>query len=477
MAFWQWTALTAAAAALPYARDRDALPSCAALDDVAAELSRLPNVFGARRAELRELASPPLPGYRSQCFVHSPTNLPAADEAFSWRQPTVSRGAFAKDEVVGCLPAVLVIGAHKTGTTDMFHRLAQHPLAHAQSALKESNFFCFPGQSPWGGWVDYARKHVNQASSAVQEHWVRGGAARSLLRDGGGRRRLKDHFLPFEERVRQAPHIFGIDATPANTYCRVGGSGIAHVPFFARAVLGPRARVVAMTRDPVDRAYSDYKYFAAFQRPRGAALGQVACPYRSPPGARRASLRFEVSADHFARVASWAVDELDRCFDHGWKSAHCARLACHDLRAPPFAACPPGRVLLGLYDAFLGDWEAAFDRPDCGHRGLLRVAVEDVNRDPAAALRRVASFLELDVSDAAVFAAMASPNRTRPQDAQDAARHLPISDPGPVHPTTRALLEDFYARRASAKLPRALNCSSPHPTRGRWVDPPGDHTR
>ena len=79
---------------------------------MAAELSRLPNVFGARRAELRELASPPLPGYRSQCFVHSPTNLPAADEAFSWRQPTVSRGAFAKDEVVGCLPAVLVIGAH-----------------------------------------------------------------------------------------------------------------------------------------------------------------------------------------------------------------------------------------------------------------------------------------------------------------------------------------------------------------------------
>ena len=78
--------------------------------------------------------------------------------------------------------------------------------------------------------MDYARKHVNQASSAVQEHWVRGGAARSLLRDGGGRRRLKDHFLPFEERVRQAPHIFGIDATPANTYCRVGGSGIAHVP-------------------------------------------------------------------------------------------------------------------------------------------------------------------------------------------------------------------------------------------------------
>ena len=89
MAFWQWTALTAAAAALPYARDRDALPSCAALDDVAAELSRLPNVFGARRAELRELASPPLPGYRSQCFVHSPTNLPAADEAFSFRDADV----------------------------------------------------------------------------------------------------------------------------------------------------------------------------------------------------------------------------------------------------------------------------------------------------------------------------------------------------------------------------------------------------
>ena len=140
--------------------------------------------------------------------------------------------------------------------------------------------------------------------------------------------------------------------------------------------------------------------------------------------------------------------------------------------------CPPGRALAGLYDAFFRDWETAFDRPDCGSSNFLRVAVEDVARDPRAAMERVAAFLDLDVADARVLDRMASANRTRPEDAQDARRHRPAVDYGPLPRAARALLADFYERRRNATLPRDLACDRAGimalpKTASHWVDPPG----
>ena len=109
-------------------------PSCASLDDVSAALATLPSVVKPpqRRSEmtsqLRLLTEPPLPGLRSRCFRQRMVYAPPPPE---WWRAEPGDAAAASDplapgERVGCLPAVLVIGAHKTGTTDMYHRLARH---------------------------------------------------------------------------------------------------------------------------------------------------------------------------------------------------------------------------------------------------------------------------------------------------------------------------------------------------------------
>ena len=40
-----------------------------------------------------------------------------------------------------CLPQVFVLGAHKSGTTDLFHRITAHPEIRRPRA-KENNFWC-----------------------------------------------------------------------------------------------------------------------------------------------------------------------------------------------------------------------------------------------------------------------------------------------------------------------------------------------
>ena len=128
--------------------------------------------------------------------------------------------------------------------------------------------------------------------------------------------------------------------------------------------------------------------------------------------------------------------------------------------------CPPGRLLLGFYDAFLEPWERAFN---CGEARLLRVGVEDVARRPAETMRRVAAFAGLD-GGAEAFAAA---NRTRPEDAHDRGLHRGTRLP-PMANGTRAFLDAFYARHAATRLPERLSCAAAPPRRlPAWERPPG----
>lgn len=444
-------------------------PSCASLDDVSAALATLPSVVKPpqRRSEmtsqLRLLTEPPLPGLRSRCFRQRMVYAPPPPEW--WRaepgDAAAASGPLAPGERVGCLPAVLVIGAHKTGTTDMYHRLATHPDVLVDASRKESNFWCYAGQDRRNGWYDYAAGALGPVTRAVDEAWRRthpaAGAPRvANAKDGGA----------FEGAVARAAALVGLDGTPANAYCRTGGAGRQVAPTFARAALGAGARVVAMVRDAADRAYSDYRYFASFQRARGAPR-ESSCALPKLPGlAPPFVYRYAPSPDHFDAVVRWEADRIDACAALDWDDRSCALWVCGVLANPPMAACPPGRLLLGFYDAFLEPWEKAFN---CGEARLLRVRVEDVARRPAETMRRVAAFAGLD-GGAAAFAAA---NRTRPEDAHDRGLHRGTRLP-PMANGTRAFLDAFYARHAATRLPERLSCAAAPPRRlPAWERPPG----
>ena len=119
-------------------------------------------------------------------------------------------------------PNFLVIGAPKSGTTSLYHYLSQHPDIFLSTVRKEGRFFSGVGDGSVY-WPDFY--HFDTAPT------VR--AYQSLFADRAGETRIGD----------VSPDYYAysqIAARRALSYC------------------GPGTRIVAILRQPVDRAWSHY---------------------------------------------------------------------------------------------------------------------------------------------------------------------------------------------------------------------------
>ena len=126
---------------------------------------------------------------------------------------TGDRTATARGTGAGALPDFLIIGAQKCGTTFLYHLLCQHPYVEP-AADKEVHFF--------------------DTNFAKGEQWYRSRFSPPTQKDG--RKVLTGESSPYY---------------------------IYH-PHAARraAQVVPRAKLIALLRNPVDRAYSDYHHKA-----------------------------------------------------------------------------------------------------------------------------------------------------------------------------------------------------------------------
>jgi len=113
----------------------------------------------------------------------------------------------------GPLPGFLVIGAMKSGTTSLFHYLADHPQIH-MSPLKEVDFFIREGN--WGRGVDWYRR---QFSGASRETMAIGEASTSYTK---------------------FPEFSGVPERIASTL--------------------PDVRLIYVVRDPIERIRSHYQH-------------------------------------------------------------------------------------------------------------------------------------------------------------------------------------------------------------------------
>jgi hypothetical protein len=118
------------------------------------------------------------------------------------------------------IPNFLIIGSQKCGTTSVYNYLRQHPQVFL-SPIKETNFFVHAAQNP--DILPYLPKASLPVQSLEAYRVLFGGALT-------------------ETAVGEASHLYLIDPRAADQIR-------AHLP---------RARLIAVLRDPVERAFSAY---------------------------------------------------------------------------------------------------------------------------------------------------------------------------------------------------------------------------
>jgi hypothetical protein len=124
------------------------------------------------------------------------------------------------------MPNFLVIGAMKAGTTALYSYLEQHPDVY-MSPVKEPNFFCFEGERP-GFRAPQDQEGINRTSVTDIDDY------RALFRGTRG-----------EAAIGEASHWYLY-------HPKAPGRIRHHIP---------EVRLIAVLRNPVERAYSQFLHF------------------------------------------------------------------------------------------------------------------------------------------------------------------------------------------------------------------------
>ncbi|XP_026350121.1 carbohydrate sulfotransferase 15 [Ursus maritimus] len=289
-----------------------------------------------------------------------------------------------------CLPRFYIIGQPKCGTTDLYDRLRLHPEVKF-SAIKEPHW------------------------------WTRKRFGIVRLRDGLRDRYPVEDYLDLFDLAAHQIHQ-GLQAGSAQEQSRMtriiigeasastmwdnnawtffyDNSTDGEPPFLTQDFIHafqPDAKLIVMLRDPVERLYSDYLYFASSNK----------------------------SADDFHEKVTEALQLFENC------------MLDYSLRACVYNNtlnnAMPVRLQVGLYAVYLLDWLTVFNKEQ-----FLILRLEDHASNVKYTMHRVFQFLNLgplgEKQETLMTKSPAS-NTRRPED-----RNL-----GPMWPVTQRILQDFY---------------------------------
>jgi hypothetical protein len=206
------------------------------------------------------------------------------------------------------LPNFLVIGAGRAGTTSLYHWLRQHPNVF-MSPIKETNFFAYRALGAGQASPETARSASFPVRSLEQYQ--------GLFRDASRQKAIGEASPRYMAVPRAAWEI---------------------------ADVLPQARLIAVLRDPIERAYSSYLFHRRDGRERRSFERAVR---EEREGTPREGLRFG--------------------------QRHYLALGCYDrMLGPYFERFPPDRIRVFLFD--------------------------DLARDPGALLGDLFRFLDVDPS-------------------------------------------------------------------------------
>ncbi|KAG8551419.1 hypothetical protein GDO81_004102 [Engystomops pustulosus] len=315
-----------------------------------------------------------------------------------WSRLAVRGGRYYR---LRCLPHFYIIGQPKCGTTDLYDRLRLDPHVHF-SVIKEPHWWTrkrfgivrlkepFRKPFPLEDYLDL----FDMAAQKIQDFHKE-----DLLLDSG----RVDPILTGEASAStlwdNSAWSFFYDSV-TNTEPPVLIQDFIHA-------FQPDAKFIVMLRDPVERLYSDYLYFAIANK----------------------------SAEDFNDKVNESLQMFESCLQ-----ASSLRSCAYNTT---FSNALPVRLQIGLYVVYLWDWLSVFDLDQ-----FLILRLEDHAANITQSMGLVYRFLNLGPlsgeQEASVIHKQAS-NSRRPEDC----------NLGPMLPQTRQLLTHFY-RPYNRKLAEVL---------------------
>ena len=219
------------------------------------------------------------------------------------------------------LPNFLIIGAAKAGTNALYHYLRQHPQVY-MSPWKEPKFFAFESEA------DLGFRAANGKDAPVNA---------SVILDQREYERLFDDARDGElARGEASTHYLYVEKSPGRI-----------------KTLIPDARLIAVLRNPVDRAFSSYQHLVRDDLEPldfGAALD--AEPQRI--------------AEHYAYLYRYTdmgfySQQLDR-YEKTFSENQLCVLLYDDLRSDPEGTCRQIFSFLGVDEDFVPDMSGEYNR-------------------------------------------------------------------------------------------------------------------
>lgn len=240
------------------------------------------------------------------------------------------------------LPTFLIIGAAKAGTNALYHDLRQHPQIY-MSPWKEPKFFAFESEA------DLGFRAANGKDAPVNA---------SVILDQADYEELFDDASPAEiARGEASTHYLYVEKSPGRIKALI-----------------PEAKLIAVLRNPVDRAFSSYQHLVRDDLEPldfGAALD--AEPERI--------------AEHYAYLYRYTdmgfySEQLDR-YEKTFPADQLCVLLYDDLRSDPEGTCRRIFSFLGVDPEFVPDISGEFNRSGVPKNRLMHRLL-----NPSAPMKR-----------------------------------------------------------------------------------------
>ncbi|KAL8616604.1 hypothetical protein ACOMHN_036636 [Nucella lapillus] len=299
-----------------------------------------------------------------------------------------------------CLPYFYIAGMPKSGSTDLFHKVMQHPEV-VRPPVKEPHWW---SKNRFGLRLNYSsaislRDYIDLFDNAALQIENRRHFDDDVNDDvswSQGRDDVRTEYHPAVTGDASASTFWNNDEwwrLPEN--CGLTEPRFTNAHHIRR--LTPSTRVIVILRNPTDRLFSDYLYFTKINK----------------------------SAASFHQEVVQSIEKMRDCM-----ATQTLRACIYDKQVANGKA--KVRLRVGVYHIYLSEWLRVFP-PD----QILVLRTEDYSRDLRHHLRQIFRFLKL---------------RPLRRDEGNAVIHLPIAnkrrlkdrDVGPMWDQTRQTLHEFY---------------------------------